>query len=308
MKKYTAIDKILVPVPLNGEFAFALTQALNLQQVYGSKIILINVVSKYSVFHKLLKPKNLQKHHKKASQKLKKLTKKYFNGEIPEYVSLKIEDGNLITSILKAARKENCDLIIMKKAMRLRSRFSFLKTENADKLIAESRCPVLSISSLPTPEQIKTIMIPVEVLKQSDNKVLWAISLAKHFKAKVHLVSVLNVDIKVDQSLSYKRSKSIEYQMRIQGIEVEKMIIKTTSENPVQLILNHAASLRPDLMIIMTRKETIIGDNNLGSFTREIIHNAHTPVLSVVPEIKPLTYNMMKAKSDNVRNKEKQIN
>lgn len=306
MQTYTDLKKILVPVPLNGEMSDALTQALRLQQVYGSEIIMLNIVSKYSVFHRMLNPERLKKHHKKAKRRLKKLVKKYFNGKIPANVQLKVVDGTLISSILKTARQENCDLIIIKKARRLRNRLKFLKAENADKLIAESQCPVLTVASRPAPSEIQTIMVPVEILKPSDHKVAWAISLAKHFNAKLHLVSVLNADIKVKSSLSYKQSRRIEKMIRSQGIEVEKEILKVQGDDPEQAILNYATDLNPDLMIIMTRKESMIRENYLGSFARELIHNAEVPVLSVVPAKDSMPYDLIRPISRNIRNASKQ--
>jgi nucleotide-binding universal stress UspA family protein len=308
MHTYTDIDKILVPVPLNGELSDALTQALRFQEVYGSEIVLLNVVSKYSVFHRLLNPEKLKKHHKKAKRKLKKRVKKYFNGTIPENIRLKVEDGTLISSILKTARQENCDLIIIKKARRLRSRFTFLRAENADRMIAESHCPVITIPHKPTPEKIRTIMVPVEILKPSDNKVAWAISVAKQFNAKLHLVSVLSADIMVKNSLSYKHSRRIEKMIRSHGVEVEKEILKSRGKDPVRVILDHADSIRPELLVILTRKESMIRDNDLGSFAREIIHNAHVPVMNVVPASDQLPYTLAGPISHNTRNSNKQYN
>jgi nucleotide-binding universal stress UspA family protein len=306
IQQYRDLDKILVPVPLNSDFAVPLRQALHFQEVYGGEIILLNVVSRYSIFHRVLNPDKLKRQQKKAKRKLKKMITKYFGGEIPHGISLKIVTGTLLSAIMKTASELDCDLIIIKKAKRISSRFSYLKTENADKLIAEAVCPVFTIMSDPTPQEISNIMVPVEIFKNNTNKVEWAISLARKFKARLHLVSVLDADIKVKNSLSYKKIREIEKLFRSEGIDVTKEILKTPGEVPGQAILDYAAELKPEMLLIMARKESVIRDNYLGAFTRTIIHHASVPVFSVVPSNETPSYDIMKPVPERIRRKHNQ--
>ncbi|MFO7672050.1 MAG: universal stress protein [Bacteroidales bacterium] len=283
IKAHKELRKILVPVPLSSDMNIPLQQALHFSRVYGSGIILLNIIPEYSIFHKLLKPKKQIWRKRAAKQKLKKLVKNFFNGELPDNVTLRVVKGTLVTEILKSAAELECDLIIIKKAKRLKSRFSYLKTENADRLIADAICPVLTIFSAPTADKINKIMIPVDIFKVNTNKVAWSISLAKKFNAKLHLVSVLNTNISLKDSLAYKKSKEIEDQIRDEGIEVSKVILRNSEKSPEQAVLDHAAEIKPDILLIMTHKESALRDNYLGSFAQELIHNCTLPVFSVVP-------------------------
>lgn len=295
MQQFTNLRKILVPVPLNADLVVPLRQAMHFHRAYGSEIILMNVVSGSSVFHRVLKPEELRKRQKKAKRKLKKLVKKHFHGEIPAPVDIKIVKGTLLSAILKTARESGCDLIVIKKARRLDSRFKYLKSENADKLIAEAVCPVLTIISDPTPEKISNIMIPVEVLKPSKNKVAWAVSLAKKYDARLHLVSVLKADVNVKTSLAFRQSRKIESHLHKQGIDVNKVILKPEDDrSPEETIIQYAEEQQPDMILIKTHKESVIRENYLGSFAREIIHNSPVPVFSVIPGNETTPYNIMK--------------
>ncbi len=306
MQPYRDLNKILVPVPLNSDFAVPLRQALHFQEVYGGEIILMNVVSRYSIFHRVLNPDRLKKHQERAKRELKKLVTKYFGGEVPKDISLKIVTGTLLSAIMKTASELECDLIIIKKAKRINSRLSYLKTENADKLIADAVCPVFTIISDPTPQQISNIMVPVEIFKNSAIKLAWAISLARKFKAKLHLVSVLNADIKIKNSLTYKKIREFERIIRKEGIDVDKVILQSPPEMSGQAILNYADELKPEMLVIMARKESVIRDNYLGAFTRTIIHHATVPVFSVVPKNETPYYNIMKPVPDRIRSKNNQ--
>ncbi len=289
---------ILVPVPLNREFTIPLEQALHFQKVYHSEIILLNVVPELSFFHRILKPKKLKRHKRKAKSKLKKLVKKHFKGTVPSNITIKVVSGELIGSILDTAVKMKCDLIIIKKALRVKGRLSYLKTENADKLIAEAVCPVLTIMTKPTDEKIRDILIPIDIFKQSTNKVAWSISLARKFNARLHIASVLKMNINLRDSLAYKKSRKIEYSIRKEGIDVTSVILNSAEKSHYQAILDHAAEIKPDMLLIMTHQESLISDNNLGSFARELIHNSPFPVFSVVPAKEPIREGLLKAIPD----------
>jgi nucleotide-binding universal stress UspA family protein len=283
MKSHHKLSRILVPVPLNSNMNIPLQQALQFSKVFESEIVLLNVVPEYSIFHKLVKPNKLIKRKKVARQKLEKLAKAFFKGNIPKNVSIKVVKGTLISAILKYAADLKCDLIIIKKAKRLKSFFNQLKAENADKLISEATCPVLTISSSPTAEKIQTIMIPVDIFKAYGNKVAWSILLAGKLGAKIHLVSVLKTNISLKNSLAYKRSKEIEDVIKSEGIEVSKTILEPSGKTPEQAVLEHAEEVMPDMLLMMTHKESVLLDNYLGSFARELIHNCSLPIFSLVP-------------------------
>ena len=289
------LHRILVPVPLNREFSIPLEQAIHFQKVYHSEIILLNVVPEQNIFHRILKPEKLRKHKRKAKSKLKKLTRKCFNGTIPSNLTIKVVSGELIGSILTTAVNLDCNLIIIKKATRVKGRLSYLRAENADKLIAEAVCPVLTIMNRPTDEKIQDILIPIDVLKKSSEKVAWSVSLARRFNARLHMASVLNMNINLKDSLAYKKSRKIEYSIRKEGIDVTSVILRNSGKSPYQAILDHADEIKPDMLLIMTHQESIFPDNNLGSFAREIIHNSHYPVFSVVPSREPIREGFMKS-------------
>jgi len=231
----------------------------------------------------MLRPAKLKRHNKKAMKKLKKLLKKFFNGDPPGYLNPVIANGELIPTILRRAEIEKSDLIIIKKAERIRERFRFFKKENADKLISEAFCPVMTMIHKPRVEGIKKILIPIDITKRTDAKVAWAISLSKSFEASIHIVSVLNMDIHRMNSLSYRKSKEIEAKFEEQGLKVDIALLRANSRPMEEVVLEHANFIEPDMILIMTHQESILFDNYLGNFASEIIHKSSYPVFSVVP-------------------------
>lgn len=217
---------------------------------------------------------------------------------VPDHMEFEVVTGDLIPSILKVAEEKSADLIIIKKARRITDRNQPFKKENADRLISNSSCPVLTLHKEREIHEINRILLPVDITKMTDNKVAWAKSLAKKFGAEIHVVSVQNMDIHRAHSLSYQKGRRIENDIRNDGIKVELVLLKKGDRPMEQVVLDYAKEYRPDLLLIMTHQENILFDNYLGSFAREIIHKAKVPVFSVVPRKETLMTELIDAMVD----------
>ena len=261
-------------------------------KVYGSEIILLHVKTEFSFFHRLLKPNRLKKYIKRAQKKLKKYARNYFGGEIPDFISMQISTGELIQEILHAAKKTKCDLIIISKGERIVSRLSFLKNENADKLISDAVCPVLTISGKHIEKGINDILIPVDITKKITNKVAWVKYLAKKFNAKVHVISVLDLDIALLKSLAHRKALEIENSIKEVGLDVNVELVKADNRSMHDVVLSYIDELNPDLVLMMTHQESILFDNYIGKFASEIIHRSESPVFNLVPRKETLIGNI----------------
>lgn len=276
--------KIVVPIPLNGELEIPLKQAAYFVNNYGAEITVLHVIHKYPRLGKLLSSRKLQKYQKKTYQKLKRLTKEHFGSDpIFENLKYKVKAGDLVSTILSYADNVGADLIIIKKAKKIVGQRRLLKQENADRLIANSNCPVLTIYEEHTINGINKILLPVDIIKQTESKVAWAKSLALRFNAEIRIVSVMNRNIRKDDSLAYKKGKRIEDEFKNVDIKTELVLLDQDERSKEDHVLEYAASYNPDLMLIMTHQENLILTKFLGNFAREIIHKAKMPVISMIP-------------------------
>ena len=282
---YGELKRILVPIPLKGDFKAPLKQACYFHSKYGSQITVLNVVQEASFMERWHMPLRLKQNPEKALQKLNRLVQNCFkDGTIPNNIEFEVVTGEIVPSILKVAEEKLTDLIIIKKARRIQNRKRFFKLENANRLIANSVCPVLTISRKPVLDGIDRILLPVDITKKTENKVAWAKSMAKRFGAEIHVVSVINRDIHHLRSFSYQKGRRIVNDIRKDGIKTELVLIEKGNRPMEEVVLNYARKSRPDLLLIMTHQENILFDNYLGSFAREIIHQAKMPVFSVIDQ------------------------
>lgn len=146
MKIHKQIERILVPVPLNRDMMAPIRQAMYFHEKYGSEIVILHVVHEYSFLEKWFSSRTLKKHRDKAKVKLFFLLSKFFpDHPFLDHVDFEIVTGNLISSILRVAAKRKSDLIIIKKAFRVKDKARRFEKENADKLISDSHCQVITI-------------------------------------------------------------------------------------------------------------------------------------------------------------------
>ncbi len=143
--------------------------------------------------------------------------------------------------------------------MKTKGLFYNLRKHNTDRIIGASSCPELTIKETWTKIGIREILIPLDIGKQIRTKIFWAIELALKFKAKIRIISVLRVNIDIEESYTYRKCKIHE---AVQFFSMKEC---------------------PDLTIIMVHQESGINENYIGRFATEIIHNCPTPVLSIVP-------------------------
>lgn len=279
------IERILVPIALTHEGRIAIEQAVKFHEVFGSRLIVMNVIPPRSEMTGAVPGSKPGHAVDKASARLQDFLRGIFGEEIPGYISTHICCGSLIPSIIEASKQYSSQLIIIKKSKRLIGRFAAFRKNNADKLIGQSFCPVLTISEDFTHDGIKQIVMPVDITRKSDDKVRWAVFLAKHFGAKVTIISILDINIEARTSLAYRKAIAIEDQMLAEKIDCEVMLITETSGSHWEIFLRQAEKINPDLIVIMTHEETILFGDYIGHFAREVIHRAVQPVFNVVPRV-----------------------
>lgn len=285
MKSISHIDRILVPVALNRSMIAPIKQAIFFHEKFGSEIVLLHVESKFPFLQKWLSPMRQIKHKKKVLKKFRNNVNHLFpDFPLNKQVKYEVVIGKLVPSILRVSKRRKSDLIIIKKAKRTSAKAHFLKKENADRLVSYSKCAVLTIFKKPKLEGINHILLPVDITKNTDKKVAWAISIAKEFGASISIVSIQHLEIERVHSLSYNKGRRIEQDIKEHGIDVDLAILKADNRSADQVVLDYTKETKPDLVMIMTHQETILFDNYLGAFAREIIHRSKVPVMSIVPQ------------------------
>lgn len=270
---------ILAYIPRHQDGEIILNQALYYQQALGMRIFVLNILKVFSVLPLKFRIKKAQKIKNNALQELDVFVKNTLHKEIPEDVILRIKFGNTVKTIINESKKGGYEFILLDKSRGMYK--GALTKRQVNKIISHSYCPVLSINRDFPIQNVKKIIIPVDISQTTKKRLLWATMFAKKFNAKIQIVSALTVNIDEKKSLAYRNAERIKQMLTDRGVECDVKIIKVKNQEIYDVILNYIKEENPDMVIIRTHQESVFQGSQIGKFVSEIIHGCTMPVFTV---------------------------
>ena len=256
-------NSILVPIDSTEQTIIALGQTYNLARLTNSKIVLLSV----DEGNPPLVQKKLDELAKEASAK---------SGQPVEAM---VRKGNVYEEINKVADVIN-PLFVM---IGLSSKISLSKIigQNAFKMVRESKHPVITIRGKVHRDGCKTILLPLDLTKETREKVNKAIELAKIFNADIRVISILTQ--KDEEAENKLISYSNQVWKYIKDQEVRCTIKTLRGSDVPQMIMDYGHEVEADLVLIMTKAELSMKEFFIGTVAQRIINESDIPVLSFRP-------------------------
>ncbi|MES2286942.1 MAG: universal stress protein [Bacteroidota bacterium] len=277
-------NKILVPIDFSEQSNIALEQSYNLAREYNAEITLLYVIEDSGMLAKLFSSDQHEDHRKNvqyqldllaaAAEKKSKIT-----------ISTLIAKGVIYEKIAEVADLINATMIIMgtNGGEGLKKRFI---GSNALRVARESKIPVITIRGKHHRNGCKNIVLPLDLTKQTREKVSKAIELSRLFNgAAVRVVSVLFTTDEFLVNRLTRQLGQVKAFLEKEGVECTAEIIKSIKSNETlaQNILEYATQVDGDLIMIMTQQEVDFTKYFIGSAAQEIIHHSTIPVMSITP-------------------------
>lgn len=280
----TLENKILVPIDFGEQSLIALDQSYNIARMVNAEICILHVITENNAFWGLFNKKEQSDFEEKLKAKLTE-----FAGFISQKSGIKItpivEKGKLVETIIKTAEKLKVKFLIVGTTNSADLKQKIIGS-NALRIIREASFPVITIRGKHHREGCKNIVLPLDLTKETREKVTNAIQVAKYFKSVIHTVTVNTIN----ESYIINRLKMQLDQVcnfiKASGVECTQNFISSESgnENVCKALLDFSHKVEADLIIIMTQQETEVIKYFVGSLAKEIIHNSDIPVMSIVPK------------------------
>ena len=259
----TPTNCILVPIDSTEQTMIALKQTYNLARLTNSKIILLSVDEGNPPF---------------VQKKLDELAKEV-SAQSGIVVETMIRKGNVYEEINKVADVLN-PLFVM---IGLSSKISLSKIigQNAFKMVRESKHPVITIRGKVHRDGCKTILLPLDLTKETREKVNKAIELAKIFNADIRVISILIQKDEEAENKLISYSNQVWKYIKDEGV---RCTIKTLRGQDVpQMILDYGHEIEADLILIMTKAELSMKEFFIGTVAQRLVNESDIPVLSFRP-------------------------
>lgn len=283
----SSTNKILVPIDFSEQSLIALEQSYNLAKEYHAEITLLHVIDEGGMLSKFFSKEQHDDLKKKVQEQLDKLAE-----EESKKTKLKIHTlvgkGVIYDKINEVAELINATMIIMgtNGDEGLKKRFI---GSNALRVARESKIPVITIKGKHHRKGCKNIVLPLDLSKETREKVSKAIELSKLFGgATIRVVSVLFTTDEFVVNRITRQLGQVKAFLEKENIECTAEIIKGIKgeETLAQNILEYAQKVEGDLIMIMTQQEVDFTQYFIGSSAQEIINHSKIPVLSIRPVLR----------------------
>ncbi len=277
-------NKILVPIDFSKQSLIALEQSYNLAREYNAEITLLHVIEEEGMFVKYFSKEQHDDMKKNIQQQLDTLaidTQK--KNKI--VVNTLIAKGSIYDKIIEVSELINATFIVMgtNGDGGLKKRFI---GSNTLRVVRESSIPVITIKGKHHRSGCKVIVLPLDLSKETREKVGKAIELSKLFHGSI--VRVVSVLFTTDEFIVNRLTRQlgqVKTFLEKEGVECSAEIIKGIKgeETFAQNVLEYAEKVEADLIMIMTQQEVDFTKYFIGSSAQEIINHSKIPVLSIRP-------------------------
>lgn len=289
-------NQILVPIDFSEKSLLAFEQAKYIAKITSSSIMLLNVVQLDSksfsfvqaVFSDVEKDMIHQRIEKGVWEKFDEIISKNKDVDIQAMVA----SGKVYEKVLEISKSLNCNYIVIGANDEDEDRENRVLGTNASRIVRLSEIPVFTVNNK-IMKELNTVILPLDLSKETQQKVAKAIKIAKYTNAKIKMVSALLTD-----------DKEIVDRLTIQMSIVEKFIKENygnvssdfvfgdkDKDTLAGLIMKYSQDQNGDLIVIMTQQENNWLKLFVGTTAMDIIYNSPILVLSAVPkEINKVSY------------------
>jgi nucleotide-binding universal stress UspA family protein len=261
-------NKILVPTDFTKVSDVALTHAMNLAGHTGAEVYLLHVVPKQS---------DVDDARAKLDLEVER-TRALGNAAVHKLVRI----GSIFEDIGDAAAEIDASLILMgTHGMR---GMQFLTGSRALRVITSSPVPFIVVQERSIKEQgYDSIVVPLDLHKETRQKLTLVADMARTFKSKVHLLVPKEDDEFLHKQLVNHIKFSTQY-LEERGIEHDATIAEEDSNDFVKAVVKHAVKVDADLITIMNLAQGNIFGVLGVPYEQEIITNeAQIPVMCMNP-------------------------
>ncbi|OYT12259.1 MAG: hypothetical protein B6I18_01340 [Bacteroidetes bacterium 4572_112] len=280
--------KILVPTDFSEQSNLALHQAIHFAEITKSQVTLLYVLhEKKGILGNIFNKQQTQMFDDAIEEKLQEQSKQYREKHNLSIDYKLVHSTSIHSAILKHSIEGAFSIIIMGKGSIYENGVELPSIgSNTAKVVRHAKIPVITVGNSRHSTSIKSILLPLDLTKETRQKVGWGAKVAKIFGAEVILFSAIwgsnNTEVKLKIETQMKQAVSV---LTKQGIKCKSAIIESKSDNNLTPIINRYIDKNPnlDLAIIMTQQENDFTEFFLGSSATEFIRSVNLPVLSVVP-------------------------
>ena len=277
-------NKILVPVGFSEQSLAALKQACLIAKIKKSEVIILSVIEEQSKISGLLIDNPFEEIRSKVKDKLDEISEMH-SSKFSVKVDSMVASGKIYEQIVEVSSMINANLIIMGTNGSPKGVIKKFIGSNAERVVRLSNIPVITIKENTSTENFDNIILPLDLGKETKEKVTFAIEYARYWNSTIRIVSVFLKDNTNEKNILIKNLNQVSNFISNAGVKCTSELIEGEKKQSLgDFVINYEKKFDSDLIIIMTKKEELALSNNLSVTARYIIHNSKIPVMSIKPK------------------------
>jgi len=276
-------SKILVPIGFSDQSMVALGQAFNLAKIKNSDVVVLSVIEEQSMMQSLFLDDNSHELQQKVKEKLEVISSEY-SAKYGVDVDTMVAKGKVYEQINKVADMISPDLIIMG-TNGTNGGIKKLIGSNAERVVRLAHCPVITIKGKNHRDGCENIILPLDLEKQTKEKVTYALEYARYWDATIRIVSVILRDNQEVRDKLTRNIKQVDQFIKDAGVRCTAELIQGEKKQTLgDFVFEYEKNFDADLIMIMTKKEELSLSTNISVTARYIINNSDIPVMSIRPK------------------------
>jgi len=277
-------SKILIPIDFSNQSMYALNQACSLAQTKNSKVYILSVIEEQNKISSLFLDDQTDILQNKVKSKLNQICEEMqFKYKID--IEVMVSKGKVYNQIIDVSKMISTDLIVMGTTGSPKEGFKRFIGSNAERVVRLAQCPVITIKGQNLRNGCQNIILPLDLEKETREKITYAIEYARYWDATIRLVSVLLDDNQQNKNVLIKNINQAERFIKDAGVSCSAELVSGDKKVTLgDFVFNYAKENDGDLIMIMTKKEELRLSQNISVTARYIINNSEIPVMSIRPK------------------------
>ena len=273
---------VLVPVDFSDLSKHALFHAAKMASLFNDQITLLHIIETGGMFS-FLDKSNKALMEVGILQKFSELESDIKNQYPNIQINHLIKEGRPHKVIVEVADELNCDSIVM--GSNGEAGLEKIIGSTASRVITASNVPVIVVKSSPKRPNYNKIVLPIDLTKETKQKVGMAMHLAQKFDSEIHVIA----EIEGDEFLRNKINANMHQVENMLTKNNVRWVSKITDDKnyPGNIgadTIRYSEDVDADLIMIMTQQETGFSELFLGSYAQQVINNSSVPVMCINPK------------------------
>lgn len=271
--------KILFPIDFSQFSEIAFETAQYLCKIYEGELFILHVLEAPVGPARLLSGFNETEAVKEASKMIDEYFTKHGDESIVYTPVIKV--GKAHRQIVKASVELSANAIVM--GTHGASGFQELFAgSNASRVISHAPCPVITIRQEPDHLDYKKILVPLDLTRETGEKLKLSVEFAEVFGGELVVMSVLQSDEEdVKKRLNKRLKMAVDY-VRKHNVMVSSSLI-VSKESISEAVIKYGEEISADLIVIMTQQEKAWRESILGTQATRVVNHSNIPVMSIKP-------------------------